>query len=326
MSRFSMASMLFALGLPVATAAAPIGFTLGNGGTTLVMLGNVYANAPPSSLAITDSLTGAPVALSDIDFELETRELYGASPANNAIYAIDPTTGVATSRGALPVFSTAPALVIDWNNTVDRLRVISAEEVNGEDFNFVFNQTNNTVMQFTSLFFGAGDPSEGSDPLIIGNAYRDAVANGGAPTSQGAIQLAIDAETNALLTVANNAGVLSTVGRFSMDIAGPGGFDIYSVADGLGGFDDFGYALLTSPQTGATGLFEIALTADTQGLIAATLLRDFGANADLRGLAIIDSSLLPSSPPAPVPLPASFALLAGAATGLFAMRRRRQAN
>ena len=76
----------------------------------------------------------------------------------------------------------------------------------------------------------------------------------------------------------------------------------------------------TDAATGITALFQIALAADGAGMISITLLRDFGAGADIRGPAVIDSAAI-----APVPLPAPLALLAGALAGLAGLRGFRRA-
>lgn len=318
---------------PSALLAVPVAFALGDGGTTLVRLGAVNANTPLSGVAIRDSVTNAPVALTDIDFEKETNSLYGVSAALNGVFLVDPQTGVATFRANLPVNSDAGSLFIDWNNSIDRMRIVSARESDGSSLNFVFNQDANTVTQFTDLFYAMGDPNEGAAPLIVGNAYRDAVATsdpgtvGTNPPPQGGVQLAIDATTDALVSFANNAGTLMTLASFDFDVTGPGGFDIFSTPDGLGGFDDVGYALLRGvPQgQGAGGaairLVSFALPDDLSGGVMVTTLRTFGVGqfGGLQGLALIDSGSLP----APIPLPAPFALLLAGLAAIGVAGRRR---
>ncbi len=310
----SVPLFLASLLLPAAASAAPIGFTLGDGGASLLRLGPIAGSASPLSVAIRDS-SGASISLTDIDFEKETGELYGSSAANDAIYLINPTTGLATFRAGLPAASAADVIAIDWNNNIDRLRVVDTDTAN-----FVFNQTNDTITQFTSLLYVPGDANEGTTPDVFANAYRDSVANGGAPTAEGSMQMAIDAATGSLITLGNNAGTLGTVGSFGFDLTTQGGFDIFSTFDGMGGFDDVGYAILTDAGTGITGLFQIALSADSSGMIATTLLRSFGANADIRGLAVIDSRDAPA-----IPLPAPVFLLATAIAGLAGLKRFRRA-
>ena len=304
---FVFASLL----LPVAAGAAPIGFTLGDGGTSLLRLGPIDGSGTPLSVAIRDS-NGSSILLTDIDFEKETGELYGASAANDAIYLINPTTGLATFRAGLPSASAADVIAIDWNNNIDRLRVVDTDTAN-----FVFNQVANSVTQFDSLAYNDGTVA---DPQVFANAYRDSVANGGAPTAQGSMQLAIDAATGSLITLANNDGFLAVVGSFGFDLTTQGGFDIFSTPDRMGGFDDVGYAILTDAGTGMTGLFQIALSPDTSGMISSTLLRSFGVNADIRGLAVIAAADAPA-----IPLPAPVFLLATAIAGLAGLKRFRRA-
>lgn len=310
----SVPLFLASLLLPVAAGAAPIGFTLGDGGASLLRLGPIDGSGAPLSVAIRDS-NGASISLTDIDFEKETGQLYGSSAANDAIYLINPTTGLATFRAGLPSASAADVIAIDWNNNIDRLRVVDTDTAN-----FVFNQTNDTITQFTSLFYVPGDANAGATPEVFANAYRDSVASGGAPTAQGGTQLAIDAATGSLITLGNNAGTLGTVGSFGFDLTTQGGFDIFSTPDGMGGFADVGYAILTDAGTGITGLFQIALSADSSGMISTTLLRSFGANADIRGLAVIAAADAPA-----IPLPAPVFLLATAIAGLAGLKRFRRA-
>ncbi len=105
-------------------------------------------------------------------------------------------------------------------------------------------------------------------------------------------------------------------------MSGPGGFDIFSTPDGLGGFDDAGYALLLGGPGGASiNLYRFALPDDLSGGISLSSLRSFGS-ADfggLQGLAVIDSAALP-----PIPLPASLALSATAVAAMAALRLRRR--
>jgi hypothetical protein len=331
MRAFPIATALAAiLALPSAASAAHVAFSLGDGGTSLVFLGPLSNPNVGTSVSITNSTTGAAVALTDIDFEKETGDLYGVSAAQNAVFQIDPLTGAATLRAALPVNSDAANLYNDWNNAIDRMRIVSSEESTGDDFNFVFNQDANTVTQFTTLAYAAGDPNEGVDPLIIGNAYRDSVATGGVgvnPPPQGGVQLAIDAATSSLVGFANNAGTLTTLASLDFSGDGPGGFDIFSVPDGMGGFTDTGYALLTGVGPGdsqSIRLVEFALPDDLSGGVTLDIVETYGVGqfGGLQGLAIIVGDDLPV---APIPVPPAFAMLATGALGLFALGRRKRA-
>ncbi len=209
-----LATVILSFGAP--GSAAVVAFSLGDGGTSIVYLGDVTGSATPVARPITNAANGANVALTDIDFEKETGHLYGVSATEDAVYRLDPLTGVATFRASLPVSSDAAALLADWNNAIDRMRIVSSTESNGDNLNFVFNQDADTVTQNLTHFFAAGDPNAGTAPRLVGNAYRDAVATGGVGNvpPQGGVQLGIDAATDALVSMANNAGVLTTLAGF----------------------------------------------------------------------------------------------------------------
>lgn len=77
------------------------------------------------------------------------------------------------------------------------------------------------TVEKTALFYAMGDLNEGENPQVSHIAYTNSVF--GATSTQ---QYGIDTEINALVTVANNAGTLGTVGGLGINARIDGGFDI----------------------------------------------------------------------------------------------------
>ena len=127
----------------------------------------------------------------------------------------------------------------------------------------------NSVRRFTDAFYVDGDNSSGTDPLIFANAYTNAISGATAETTA---QYALDARANALVTLANNAGELATVGLLTIDgeavdVIDAGGFDIVSPAEGT----DMAYAVLQIDGEETAGLYMVNL-----GSGALTDLGDLG--------------------------------------------------
>lgn len=144
----------------------------------------------------------------------------------------------------------------------------------------------------TDVFYDAGDANEGADPNIAGIAYTNSL---GVPASTQ--QYGIDRTLGVLVTVANNAGTLATVGSLgATPITDELGLDI-SGATGVA------YANLQ------TGPNSVLYTIDL-GTGAATPVGTITSGNLIRDLTVI-----------PVPEPASAALVAFG--GLAMLRRRR---
>lgn len=270
-------------------------YSIANGGTTLVR----YQSNDPSNVTVVGDFGGADMFLDALDFRPATGQLFGYRDFTDALYTIDLTTAALTQVSA--GVSAAPTntffLGMDFNPTIDRVRVVT-----DSDQNIVLNPNTGGATAFTDVFYAAGDANEGADPQIIDNAYSNNIAGTGRPTTQYAIDYGLDA----LVTLANNAGTLQTVGALGIDTDIYSGFDIFTALDG----SNTAYALLT-PTTGAAGLYTINLQTG-----AATLVGDLGGNINqVYSLAVV---------PTQVPEPGTFALLLGlAGFGGMAMRRRR---
>lgn len=313
MSRFAGAAVA-ALFLATAAEAASVttsavGYTLGNNGSTLVTIADLNQPAVAIGVAIADA-AGRRISMSDIDYRPRTGQLYGYSNADDAVYIIDPATGLATVQAVRPGATDVETLGADFNNQVDALRMVTTS-----DINIVFFPNNtppNLANPVTPPFYAAGDVNVGIDPSIFANAYTNAV-----PFPTTTLQFGLDATTDSLVTIANNAGTLVTQGELfldgvALDVGVDGGMDILSFSEG----NNTALAVLTTfhPSFSGQGLFLIPLLADSLGRI----------NVELIGGLTTQFGFLTGFAVQPVPLPAPAALLLAALASLgFAARRRR---
>jgi hypothetical protein len=186
--------------------------------------GRLLSSVPLRGLLVGEDLTG-------IDFRPASGELFGTTNLNRVL-RIDPATGQAVQLGA-PVdpalFTGGQSVGIDFNPTVDRLRL-----VNTADNNLRYNPLTFAPVTpaDTTLVFDAADANAGDNPEIAAVAY-DRNDNDGATATT---LFAIDAGNNALVTIGGvngapspNLGGLFTVGQLgdvTFDVTNMGGFDI----------------------------------------------------------------------------------------------------
>lgn len=270
-------------------------YSLANGGTTLIR----FQSNDPSNVTVIGNFSGAGMSLDAIDFRPATGQLFGYQDAADSTYTVNLSTAelalVTTSPAAAP--TNTSQLGMDFNPTIDRFRVVT-----DSDQNIVINPNNGVSAGFTTLFYAAGDVNEGADPQIIANAYNNNIAGTGRPT----LQYAIDYNLDALVTLANNAGTLTTVGALGIDADINTGFDIFTALNGT----NTAYALFTPP-AGTAGLYTLDLMSGQAMLVGAL----GGSLNDIRSLAVV---------PTQVPEPGAAALIAGAlCVGLPLLRRRR---
>ncbi len=270
------AAALLALSTPAFAMghAGQMGYGLLGDGTTLALMADIAAPADVTTVTLAmpmDAIAWRPV----------TGELYGFSKAGT-VQLIDPATGTLTDTGA--VFAAEATMgddanvAFDFNNAIDAVRAVSSDGVNLVYFPTNFEGENaNQVKRFTDLAYAEGDASFGKTPDIFANAYTNAIV--GAKAS-GTAQYALDAEANALVTLANNDGTLATVGLVTIDgeaadILPMGGFDITSMEEG----SDLAVAVLQLDGAETAGLYQIDLATG-----AASLIGDIGVGG-FRGFA-----------------------------------------
>ena len=277
---FTVASLALA---PISSAATIYGVTNNN---NLLEFDSATPGTIDSSLAITGLGTENVLG---IDIRPATGQLFALTSGSN-LYTINPANGAATLVGAIGTVLNGTAFGFDFNPTIDRIRVVSET-----DRNYVLNPNTGALqLQATNLFYPAGDPNAGVNPNVTASAYTNNQA--GATSSQ---LYGIDTSLNILVTQANNAGTLGTVGSVvTVDPSAVTGFDIE-------GGTNIAYAALLPAGGSVSSLYTINLATG-----AATLIGQIDG-----GLNITDITV------ARLPEPTTLAAL-GAASLLFTRRRR----
>jgi hypothetical protein len=243
------------------------GYVLSDDGGSL----SVMADIADPGRAVTHALS---TPLGAIAWRPVTGELIGI--ADGTVFAVDPATGALTDLGAEAVDDARLAggamAGLDFNNAIDAVRAVSTAGDNLVYFPEGFGDGDaraGSLRRFTPLAYAEGDANAGAAPMVFANAYTNAI---GGMTASSTQQYALDAETDALVTLANNEGTLATVAPvtvdgMAMDLSAMGGFDIVSPEEGR----DMAYAVLQAEGAATAGLYAIDLATG-----AATRLADLG--------------------------------------------------
>lgn len=254
-------SAVIALSLSVATPAlsmghaSTMGYALAENGATLVTMQSIAEPGTVQTFALETPLRA-------IAYRPVTGQLLGY--ADGMIYEVNPMTGTLSDLGANFMEGATiaeGAVAFDFNNQIDAVRAVGADGSNLVYFPDGFgdgDERANSVRRFTDTFYVEGDMSAGADPLIFANAYTNAIVGEKASSTA---QYALDARANALVTLANNAGELATVGLLTLDgeaidVIDAGGFDIMSPEEGT----DMAYAILQIDSESNASLYMVDLT------------------------------------------------------------------
>ena len=246
--------------------------------------GSIVSGSFVSGLQSNETIVG-------IDFRPASGQLY-ALGTSSRLYTLNTSTGAATAvAGAFAPPLNGFNFGFDFNPTIDRIRVVA--ETNK---NTVLNPITGAVqISATDLAFGPADPNFGVDPNVVNSAYTNNFV--GAATSQ---LYGIDTALDILVTQANNAGTLGTVGPLGFNATGVGGFDI-------SGTTGVAYAALLPSGSSQSNQYSINLATG-----AATNLGQIDG-----GVIITAISVVPA-----IPEPATLALAGMAFAAIPLVRRR----
>jgi hypothetical protein len=193
-----------------------------------------------------------------IDFRPANGVLYavgldvsGQVPPGSAgqLYTVDLTTAALTPVGAgFALDGNSSIVSIDFNPTVDRLRIISG---GGQSYR-VNPNTGALVLRDSDLAYAAGDPNFGATPAPIGAAYTNNFAGATSTTlfvwdfNNDRLSTVIPPNAGQLNTVGGPAGFLTNDGAVGFDISSATGTAFFSFNDFGGGGELLGTVDLTT--------------------------------------------------------------------------------
>ena len=283
MTRFLISASALAMLATPALAdhhAGTSGYALSSDGSSLIVMDSLAAPSDARTIELSSPVRS-------IAWRPVTGELVGY--ADGSIFVIDTMSGETADQDASfmddAVIGDDAVVAFDFNNAIDAVRAVSSEGDNLVYFPVGFGDMDeraNSVRRFTDLFYAEGDTSEGAVPLVFANAYTNAI-NG--MTAESTFQYALDARANTLVSLANNAGTLETIGLITIDgepadILPVGGFDIVSPEAGT----DQAYAILQIDGQDTAGLYSIDLETGAASMIADLGTVDIGSFATSAGM------------------------------------------
>jgi hypothetical protein len=238
--------------------------------------------------------------LRSIDVRPATGQLYGLSNLGG-LYQVNTTTGALTSLGTIPGL-TGNARAMDFNPTVDRVRVLTSS---GQ--NLRVHPETVAVTTDTNLAFAVGDANSGT-PAVVNGAYTNSFV--GATTTT---LYDLEAANNVLVTQAPpNDGTLNTIGSIGFDLVDSSGFVGFDISGASGTAYLVGNSLFGGGLT-VNSLYTVNLATGAASLAGAVSC----VNGSFRDLAVVAQ---------PVPEPASVVMALGGLSVLVAvcLRRRRR--
>jgi hypothetical protein len=249
--------------------------------------GTLIASRPIAGVNPGELITG-------VDMRPATGELF-APTSFIRMLSLDPRTGEMSQLAGpaglatTPAFSFGAQMGVDFNPTVDRLRL-----VNEFDDNMRFNPVAYTavdgdggtggVQPDADLAFDAGDPNVGADPNVVAEAYS---RNDNDPATATTL-FGIDPALNILLTQGGtdgnpspNIGPLFTRGSLGADVTSPAAMDIVPGAPGSPA-DGVAYLAAVPAGGGSSTLYDVDIVAPSGQLTSLGAI----AGAPLAGMTI----------------------------------------
>jgi hypothetical protein len=266
------------------------------GGQSVVSFDSSNPSALLHGVAVSGLQQGE--TIKGIDFRPATTDLY-ALGSSSRLYTLNVVTGVATEvppPGAFTPTLSGSDYGFDFNPVIDRIRVVSNTRKN-----YVLNPNDGSATQVTDLFFGPADPNFGVSPNVEFSAYTNSTNPAPATTQLYGIDTGLDV----LVTQANSAGTLGTVGPLGVNAGAIGGFDI-------SGDTGVAYAALLPGLSSQSNLYSINLVTG-----AATNLGAIDGGLIIGSLAVAPDGFDPF-----VPEPTSVVLLSMAALAFCGRRSR----
>ena len=242
---------------------------------------------------------GATQTLVGTDFRPNTGELFGlgydpATGANDRLYTINVSTGAATAVGTadidLPLGTDLTAIGFDFNPTVDRIRVVSANRAN-----YRLNPNNGAIAFMDgTLTYAAGDPNVGQTPTVGTGAYINSFVGS---TATGLYVLDHALGTVSLQSPPNNGTLTNSRQLTGVNGTGTGGaigavndLDVY-----FDGTTNTPYlAAVPNGQVNSRFYSLNALSATATGAQVATDLGPIGGATSVRDISVL---LAPNSTP-----------------------------
>ena len=208
--------------------------------------------------------------LAGIDYRPATGGLYGLAVNGTAgfLYLIDDETGAAKAVGTTGV-PVSGAVSIDFNPTVDRLRVVSTDNDNLR-INPNTGARADVPMNDGRLAYTDGTTT---DPDVVGAAY---INNDNDPATGTTLYDVDGAHDTLVKQTPANAGSLQRVGTgLGIDVDSATGFDVYSELDSAGVTRNI--ALLSTRTADGTLVYTVNLAAGTVNKTATSGVRAQGA-------------------------------------------------
>ena len=236
----------------------------GNTGGNLDVIGYTAAdklirfrtNKPRNAQTIGDvsGYANGETSLIGLDFRPANGALVAVGNAGG-IYTVDTDTALLTFVAVMSVPPTGASFGVDFNPTVDRLRIVS-----NTGQNLRVNVDTGATLVDTALTYPG--PPVVSALGVVASAYTNNDADPNTATTLFDIDLTLD---QVVVQSPANSGLLAATGKLGVDAGAAAGFDIYSVLRDGTTVDARAYAALTVG--GTAGFYRISLLTGNADLV-----------------------------------------------------------